>query len=648
MYNYHLHSELEKQLTKNKIDKKNKDADFYSRLLTNISAIELLYKEVYGTGESASSSFDKVIDTIIQAYQNRSKTLREKDIEKLKKGTWFLSNKLAGMSLYVDRFCGSIKNLEDRLDYFTELGVNVLHLMPLFESPEGESDGGYAVSDFRKIDSRFGTLDDLQKLQEVMQSKDIHLMIDIVLNHTSHHHEWAKKARQGDAEYQQYYYMYDDRNIPNEFDKTMPEIFPESSPGNFSYDAESKKWVMTVFHNYQWDLNYTNPAVFTAILDTIFFYANLGVDILRIDAPAYIWKQLGTSCQNLPQAHTLLRLIKQCVEVSAPGLALLGEAIVAPAAIMEYFGTGMFTAQECDFAYNATQMAIQWDALATGDTRIMLAAQHVITRKPKGASWITYTRCHDDIGLGFDDYMIEQAGFNPYHHRRYLKNYYSGNYPGSPSMGALFSSNPKTGDARISGSLASLCGLEKAIEQNDEIGKTISIQKILLMQAMSFFIGGLPMIFYGDEVGYTNDYSFLKDTAKSYDNRWMHRPLIDWEKNYLIHTKATVEEIIFSATKRILALRAKLSALNDHSNLKWMSSHNIHVAGFVRENEYQKIFCLFNFSSIKTQIKWAAFKEQGLAEGSLLDHYTQQTYKTGKDHEYLQIEPYSFMIFERI
>ena len=647
MYNYHLHSELEKQLTKNKIDKKNKDADFYARLLTNFSTIEGLFKEVYGKSEIACTSFNNILETIIQAYYNRSKTLRDKDTEKLKKGSWFLSNQLAGMSLYVDRFCGSLQNLETKLDYFTELGVNVLHLMPLFESPEGESDGGYAVSDFRKIDSRFGNLDDLKKLQQEMHSRDIHLMIDIVLNHTSNQHEWAKKAQQGDTEYQEYYYMYEDRNIPNEFDKTMPEIFPESSPGSFSYDGESKKWVMTVFHHYQWDLNYTNPAVFTSMLDTIFFYANLGVDILRIDAPAFIWKQIGTTCQNLPQAHIILQLIKQCVNVAAPGMALLGEAIVAPAAIIEYFGTGSFIAKECDFAYNATQMAVQWDALATGDTRIMLSAQHVITRKPNGSSWITYTRCHDDIGLGFDDYMIEQAGFNSFHHRHYLKNYYSGNYPGSQSMGALFSSNPKTGDARISGSLASLCGLEKALELNNELSVSTAIQKILFMQAMSFFVGGLPMLFYGDEVGYTNDYSFMTDITKSYDNRWMHRPIIDWDKNNRIHSKGTIEEKIFSGTKKMLSLRAQLPALTDHSNLKWMSSHNIHVAGFVRENKEQKIFCIFNFSSIRTQLKWLAFKELGMERETLIDHYTKQIYQTGKHHENLEIDPFAFMILEQ-
>ncbi|RYZ13839.1 MAG: alpha-amylase, partial [Sphingobacteriales bacterium] len=332
--------------------------------------------------------------------------------------------------------------------------------MPLFESPAGESDGGYAVSDFRKIDERFGSLEDLRQLQEKLMDNKMYLMLDIVLNHTSHGHEWAAKAKAGDAAYQDYYYFYNDRSIPDQYDQGMPDIFPESAPGNFTYIPECGKWVMTVFHNYQWDLNYTNPHVLVEMLDTIFFYANLGVDILRIDAPAFIWKQLGTTCQNLPQAHTLLQLIKQCTEVAAPGMALLGEAIVAPKDILPYFGTGEYKARECDVAYNATQMALQWDMLATGDTKVMLAAQHELYKKPYGTTWITYTRCHDDIGLGYEDYMIQSAGYDAFLHRQFLKNYYSGNYPGSTATGALFSSNPKTGDARISGSLASLCGLE--------------------------------------------------------------------------------------------------------------------------------------------------------------------------------------------
>lgn len=646
MYDHQLFGQIENVLEKHNIDTHAKDRLMHARFLSNISIIHLLYNEIYAHHPKAEEMFDKLIESVTTTYVQRSALLKKKDIEKLEKQGWFLSNQLAGMSLYVDRFCGNLTNLQEKLSYFKKLGVNVLHLMPLFESPKGESDGGYAVSDFRKVDERFGTLSQLKTLQQKMSKENIHLMIDIVLNHTSQHHEWAQKAKQGELEYQDYFYMYSNRTIPDEFEKFMPEVFPESSPGNFTYVQECNKWVMTVFHNYQWDLNYTNPAVFISMLENIFFYANLGVDVLRIDAPAFIWKQVGTSCQNLPKAHTLLRLIKQCVMLATPGMALLGEAIVAPAAMINYFGTGMFKAKECDFAYNATQMALQWDALATGETKVMLAAQSILLQKPPGTSWITYTRCHDDIGLGYDDYMIEHAGQNAYQHRQFLKNYYSGKYRGSLSAGALFSYNPKTGDARISGSLASLCGLEKAINKEDEKEISLSIKKILLMQAMSFFIGGMPMMFYGDEAAYTNDYSYLDDEAKSYDNRWMHRPVISWEKNEMINKKGTAEQQVFSATARLLRLRKKLNTTADHSNLIWMTPHNIHVAGFIRSRDNERLFCLFNFSNQPAYLTWYAFKANGKAASYLYDYWGKKEYTVGEDHEYLIIAAYSFLLLE--
>ena len=572
--------------------------------------------------------------------------MKQRDEEKLEKGLWHLDNDITGMSLYVDRFCGTIEKLGSKLPYFKKLGVNLLHLMPLFESPAGESDGGYAVSDFRKIDARFGTLNDLKKLQQQMQQEDMYLMLDIVLNHTSHLHEWALKAKQGDEKYRDYFYTFPDRALPDQYDKSMPDIFPESAPGNFTFDPGLNRWVMTVFHSYQWDLNYTNPSVFLDMLDNIFFYANLGVDILRIDAPAFTWKQPGTSCQNLPQVHTLLRLIKQCVQVSAPGMALLAEAIVAPKEIMKYFGSGLYAAKECDFAYNATHMALQWDALATGDTRVMLAAQHELLQKPYGSSWINYTRCHDDIGLGYEDYMIQHGGFTPFAHRQYLKDYYSSNHPNSPATGALFSVNPKTNDARISGSLASLCGLEKAIKDDNKHAIDFAIRRVLLMQAHSFFLGGIPMIFYGDEAGYTNDYSYLADAGKSYDNRWMHRPVIDWKKNENISNQESIEYRIFSATSKLIAARKKLLVTADHKNITWLTPHNIHVAGYLRTSEDQKLYALFNFSDQPAFITWYAFKEHGEAPVTLFDHWQGKNYTVGYDHEYLEIEPYGFLLME--
>lgn len=645
-FNKELHEYVNSIIDKKQVDVKGKDNVFYSRLMSNIDTIDHLYREIYGHGQFADEKYNELIVTLIEAHQKRENDLRDRDEEKIEKGNWFLSNEITGMSLYVDRFCENLKSLPEKLTYFENLGVNFLHLMPIFESPAGESDGGYAVSNFRKIDSRFGNIEDLISLRKRMQKKDMYLMIDIVLNHTSHHHEWAKKAKSGEKKYQDYYYMYDDRWIPNQYDDKMPDIFPESSPGNFTYIEDCNKWVMTVFHNYQWDLNYRNPDVFCEMLENILFYANLGVDILRIDAPAFIWKETGTTCQNLPQAHTLLRLIKQCVLVSAPGMALLGEAIVAPKDIMKYFGTGAFTAKECDVAYNATHMALQWDMLASGDTKVMLAAQHEILQKPYGTTWINYTRCHDDIGLGYDDYMIEQAGRNPYEHRKFLKDYYAGAIWNSPAKGALFSSNPKTGDARISGSLASLCGLEKALDEKNEYQIDLSIKKILLMQAHSFFLGGIPIIFYGDEVGYTNDYSYLNDEGKSYDNRWMHRPIIDWEKNKKINDPHSIESIIFNATKKLISIRKQHFQVCDHKNLTWLTPHNHQIAGYLRTYDDKKLYCLFNFSNQSAYLTWYAFKEHGGFKPKLYDYWKEKEYTIGLDNDYLIIEPYGFHLLE--
>lgn len=623
-----------------------KDDRFTERLQNLRNQVEQLFMEIYGSDSNAKNHLASVIEVIEKANKQRRNELKLRDE---KKGNdWFLSNTLTGMSLYVDRFNNNLSGIASKIEYFKELGVNLLHLMPVMESPVEASDGGYAVSNFRKVDKRFGTNEDLGKLQQKLLSEKMYLMLDIVLNHTSDRHEWALNAKKGIRQYEEYYYCFADRQIPDQFEQSMPEIFPESSPGNFTYVNELNKWVMTVFHSYQWDLNYRNPMVFIEMLDTILYYANLGVDILRIDAPAFIWKQLGTTCQNLHEAHVLLRLLKLCVSIAAPGMALLGEAIVAPNEIMKYFGEGDYYGRECDFAYNATQMALQWDALATGDTRVMLAAQGEIAGKPMGTSWINYTRCHDDIGLGYSDEMIRSAGFNPFEHRKFIKDFYAGNHHYSTATGALFSVNPKTNDARISGTLASLCGLEKAVNGNNGYEIELSIKRILLIQAMSLFLGGLPMIFYGDEVGYTNDYGYLSDSSKSYDNRWMHRPIIKWEKNDLRIQEGTVQQKVFSATKKLIALRASLAAIGDRNNLTWLYPHNIHVAGFLRSNNDANIFCVFNFKNEESFLTWYAFREKMPSAAKLKDLWTGKEFTVGRDDEYLILQPYDFAILQVI
>ncbi|MBT8394811.1 MAG: alpha-amylase, partial [Bacteroidia bacterium] len=492
-----LFSTIHSVLTKKGIKGKAHQA-FIDGLIGSGNLLHYLYSGLYSKTDDHEKDFIEILEIIIDSYLERSPSLKKRDKAKENKDLWFLSNELAGMSLYVDRFAGNINGLSKRIDYLQDLGVNLLHLMPLFESPQEASDGGYAVSNYRVIDKRFGNIKDLKKLQQLLLEKDMYLMIDIVLNHTSDQHEWAQKAKQGDPYYQGFYYLYEDRSIPDMMESHLPEVFPESSPGSFVYNKDMDKWVMSVFHNYQWDLKFKNPEVLKAMLRTIFFYANLGVDVLRIDAPAFIWKQMGTSCQNLPEAHMILQLIKAALQIATPGMAILGEAIVAPREIMAYFGNGYMQNKECDLAYNASQMALQWDALATTDTRNMLCNQDIILQKPLGASWINYSRCHDDIGLTFEDSCIEQVGYTPHLHREFLKNYLSGRIDSSPSCGELFAVNPKTNDARISGSLASLCGLEKALQKQDKNAMQTSIDKILLIQANSILLGGIPMLFYGD------------------------------------------------------------------------------------------------------------------------------------------------------
>lgn len=553
---------------------------FFARIMANAGTIHELYNGLYWNHPKKEKGLEQLFRVIADAARNRPAFLKEKDAQKAQQDHWFLSNQIAGMSLYVDRFCGDLEQLEGKIDYFKKLGINFLHLMPLFQSPPNESEDGYAVSDFRKVDKRFGSLEDLKKLIQKMNDEGMYLMLDLVL------------------------------------------------------------------HQDSLDLNDTNPGILCEMIDTLFFYANLGVDVLGLDTPASRWKQLDTSYQNLPETHNFLQLIKLCVESATPGMALLCEEIGAPKEIMKYFGTGPFIARECNFAYNATQMATQWDALATGDVRLMLASQHDLIQKPYGTSWITYTRNNDDIGLEYEDEAILQAGFTPFEHRKFIQDYYSGAVGFSPAKGALSSFNPKTRDARISGTLASLCGLEKALEEKNEDQIELAVRRILLMQALSFFIGGVPMIYYGDELGYTNDYSYRNEPSKSHDHRWMHRPLIDWKKNALAEKTGTIEHRIFSDTQRLLSIRKSMPVLADTKNLIWFDTHHHHhVAGFIRTLGDQKLCCLFNFSDKTVHLYREILRDHGF-QVPLFDHWRNEECSLEVDGSFLKVEPYSFYLLE--
>ena len=556
---------------------------FYTRLGANFYAIHSLFVTLYGHRDDFKLQLLRLVETMARGYIDRSPDLESLDMLREDDYNWFLSQKWVGMAVYSNGFAENLPDLVSKISYFQELGINMVHILPILMCPSGKSDGGYAISDFRQIDDRVGTLEDLRNIADEFRKREILLVLDIVLNHTSDEHEWARRAVAGEQQYQDYYHVFDDRDIPDVFEQSMPEVFPESDPGNFTWNGEMGKWVMTVFHDYQWDLNYSNPAVFIEMLDVLLFWANQGVDVLRLDAVAFLWKKLGTTCQNERKAHLILQLMKDCCQVTAPGVLFIAEAIVAPTEITKYFGEDAVVAKECEIAYNATLMALLWDAVATRNTRLLCQGLKSLPNKLERATWLNYVRCHDDIGFGFDDSDIEQVGYDPRAHRRFLIDYFKGDFDAIP-RGLTFMPNDTTGDARICGSLASLVGLESALESKDRQLIATAISRILLMHGIILSFGGIPLINNGDALGVLNDYSFYADPSKCNDTRWVHRPKIDWSKAELRRKQGTVEHTIFSAIKKMIAIRKEISALADFNNRQILPLENDHLLAFARTN----------------------------------------------------------------
>ncbi len=585
MYEQVSHSLLNRILDELKPEIRRQDLrHFYTRLGANFYAIHSLFSHLYGQRSDYDEQIIALVEVMASRYIERSSALEELDKQREHDHNWFLSQEWVGMALYADGFAGNLEGVIERVPYLQELGINMAHIMPMMVCPEGASDGGYAVSNFRAIDPRIGNLEQLDTLSKSMRLRNMLLTLDVVVNHTSDEHEWAKRARRGETKYQDYYYVFPNRDIPDMFEEVMPEIFPETSPGNFTFDEDMGQWVMTVFNSYQWDLNYSNPAVFIEMVDIILFWANHGADIVRLDAVAFLWKKIGTSSQNEREAHLLLQLMKDCCQVTAPGVLFIAEAIVAPAEIIKYFGEDAVIAKECEIAYNATLMALLWDTVATKNAKLLNQGIRSLPTKLDRATWLNYVRCHDDIGLGFDDADILRADYQPQAHRRFLLDYFTGNYEDSAARGQPFGRNFKTGDARISGSLASLVGLEAALEKQDSKAVDDAIKIILLLHGTILSFGGIPLLYYGDELGTLNDGSFLNDARKAFDSRWIHRPQIDWEKAELRHQHGSVEQRIFDGLKKLIAIRKTIEAFADFNNRELLSVDNEHLFVFIRNH----------------------------------------------------------------
>ena len=645
MYEQVSHSLLNEILDELKPELRREDLrHFYTRLGANFYAIHTLFNHLYGQREDFKRQMIRLVEVMANQYINRSGRLERSDMQREKDLNWFLSQEWVGMALYTEGFGGNVQGVRKHLPYLQELGVSMVHVMPMMQCPEGASDGGYAVSDFKQIDARVGTLEDVSSLAEALHNRDMLLVLDVVVNHTSDEHEWARRSRNGERQYQDYYYIFDNRDLPDMFEETLPEIFPETSPGNFTWDETMEKWVMTVFHQYQWDLNYSNPAVLIEMIDIILFWANQGADVVRLDAVAFLWKKIGTTSQNEREAHLLLQLMKDCCQVTAPGVLFIAEAIVAPVEITKYFGEDAVIAKECEIAYNATFMALLWDASCTQNANLLNRGIKSLPDKLDRATWLNYVRSHDDIGLGFDDRDIVAAGYSPSAHRQFLVEYLTGVYDDSDARGQPFGQNLKTGDARISGSLASWIGLEVAIEQNDEVKIDKAIRRILLMHGMVLSFGGIPLLYYGDEIGTLNDCGYLQDENKSGDNRWVHRAHIDWKKAEKRRDQGSVEQRIFDGLKKMIAVRKTIRAFADFNNRELIELDNPHLFAFWRTDPFaagSPVLVVANFDDAPQYLDLSSLGNRGLFQFSgLMDLYSGESPALFKDQ--LVVPPFHF------
>ncbi|MFW6347373.1 MAG: amylosucrase [Cyclonatronaceae bacterium] len=571
------------------------NTDFRRRFEQHFEALIAPLHRLYHDQLDFAAHFSALVDVLNEAARQRPETLQKSDADRLQNPQWFRSHKMVGAVCYVDLFNHDLKGVTAKIPYFKELGITYLHLMPLFKAPENENDGGYAVSSYREVQPHLGSMEELKTLIAALRKNGISPVLDFINNHTSEEHFWAERAKKGDEQYQEYYYMFDDRRLPDAFEPHLREIFPEVRRGNFTWHAPPGKWIWTSFHNFQWDLNYRNPGVFVAMVREMLFLANLGVDVLRLDAVPFTWKIAGTVCENLPQAHDLIRALNACARIAAPGLLFKSEAIVHPDDVIEYVAP-----DKCQLSYNPTVMALLWESLATRKTNLLRASLRHRFQIPDGTAWINYVRSHDDIGWTFADDDAAALGINGFDHRHFLNRFYCGDFPGSFSKGVKFQYNPDNQDMRVCGTTASLAGLERGLSENDAAYTADAINRIALMYGLTMSIGGVPLLYLGDEIGLLNDYEYVNTPGKSGDARWVHRPRMDWKLAQKASAGEGPQGHLFARLKRLIKLRKEVPPFSENALVQF-GAHHPAVLAFEKRNREQGVLVLANFSEARIQ-----------------------------------------------
>ncbi len=603
---------------------------YKKRLERHHDELRWLYMELYGN----SSMFAELCDNMEQFYLERSRTLRTTDERREKRPDWYKQNDMLGMMFYIDNFAGNMKGVEARLEYIERCNVNYIHLMPFLETPKGRSDGGYAVSDFRKVQGRLGSMEDLESLTAACHKRGINVCMDFVMNHTSEEHEWAKRARRGEGEYMSRYFFFDNFDLPSRYEKCVPQVFPVTAPGNFTWLPDAGHYVMTTFYPYQWDLNYRNPRVFNEMMYNFLYLANRGIDIIRIDAVPYIWKELNTQCRNLPQVHTIVRMMRMIGEIVCPGILLLGEVVMEPEKVVPYFGT--VEKPECHMLYNVTTMATTWHTVATRDTRLLRRQLDIVNALPKEYVFLNYLRCHDDIGWGLDYNSLKEEGIGERSHKKYLNDYFRGYAGGSSSRGELYNEDPVTGDARFCGTTASMCGIEKAGFEQDQAGMERALRLDVMLHAYMFMQSGIPVLYSGDEVGQVNDYTYQKDPDKAADSRYLHRGAMDWKLVEDISEPNTVAGELFRRLGQLEQIRKTEKVFVSNADTWTVETGDRSVLCIGRYFEGEMLIGLFNFSEFEKSLR---IPEDGI----WVDLISKEEQEAGKEPVLLQAYGFCYL-----
>ncbi len=567
---------------------------------------------LYGDDPRFAAQWRALLEAIARTAVGRSGSLRALDHEREITQDWLQREQAVGYVTYVDRFAGTLNGVRRRLPYLRELGISYLHLMPLLRARPQPNDGGYAVVDYGAVEPALGTMDDLRALAGELRAAGMALCIDVVLNHTAREHPWAQAALAGDARALAFYRTFADRAEPDAYEQTMPDVFPETAPGSFTWEPVLERWVWTTFNAYQWDLDYTNPEVFRAMAEAMLELAAAGVDVLRLDAVPFLWKRRGTNSQNQPEVHELLQAFRAAMRIAAPAVAFKAEAIVSPRDLVGYLGAGRHQGKECDLAYHNVLMVLGWSALASGRVALLTNALRSMPPMPPGAGWVTYVRCHDDIGWAITEEDAGAVGEDAHLHRRFLADFYAGDFPSSFARGARFQPDPHSGEARTSGTAASLAGLEAALESGDELALELALRRILLLYALAFAHGGLPLIYMGDELGLRNNRQWATDPVRQEDNRWMHRPPMDWAAAERRADPASVEGCLWDGLRRLVAARRATRAAHAQGAAEPLWTGNDHVFGLLREQAGEHLLLLANFTPERRPVDLAVVSERGL------------------------------------